>query len=117
MKYFILFIVAILLAIILFPIGFLFTMIKPKRNYYIKFKNYLFFISVSIDQMGNVVCGELFNSILIKEKIHLFGDEDETISSVMGRNKKINNLTILGKLLDWVLNKIDDDHTIKSIGY
>ena len=63
--------------------------------------------------MGNVVCGKLFDLVLVKG--HYFGDEDETISSAMGRAKLDNNLTILGKSLDWLLNLIDENHTIKNI--
>ena len=68
---------------------------------------------ISIDQLGNVVCGKLFDLTLVKK--HYFGDEDETISSAMGRAKLEGNLTILGKSLDWFLNLLDPNHSIKSI--
>jgi len=51
--------------------------------------------------------------MLVKKGKH-FGDEDETISSVLGRN--IDNLTIAGKCLVWLLNTIEKDHVQKAIG-
>ena len=60
----------------------------------------MFDLAHSIDQTGNVICERLFNHILIKSRIHRFGNPDETISSVLGKNKVINNLAFLGKGLD-----------------
>ena len=44
-----------------------------------------------------------------------FGDEDETISSVLGKNKLTKTLTKTGKTLDWILEKLDRNHSIESI--
>ena len=71
--------------------------------------------ALSIDQLGNVVCKELFNDILITPSGIPFGNPDETISSVLGKNKLNSSLTWLGKSLDWILNKLDPNHSIKSI--
>ena len=103
------FLVAILLSFVLFPIGFLFSMFYPKRG------RYMFKIALGIDQLGNVVCARLFNLFLITKEGYQFGNEDETISSVLGKNKKQNTLRFLGKLLDLILDQIDTDHSIKSI--
>jgi len=103
------FLVAILLSSVLFPIGFLFSMFYPKRG------RYMFKIALGIDQLGNVVCARLFNFFLITQEGHPFGNEDETISSVLGKNKKKGTLRFLGKLLDLILDQIDRDHSIKSI--
>jgi hypothetical protein len=72
-------------------------------------------IAVSIDQTGNVFCKELFNDALIYPKGHRFGNEDETISSVLGKNKLSNTLTWAGKLLDRILNVFEKDHSVISI--
>jgi len=79
--------------------------------------NYLFKIAYSIDQLGNVVCSELFNLTLIKYKknSYKFGNPDETISSVLGKNKQRKTLTTLGKWLSKFLNFLDRNHVIKSI--
>jgi hypothetical protein len=72
-------------------------------------------IAISIDQLGNTVCGALFNKVLITEEWHKFWDEDETISSAIWINKQLWTLKVLGKLLDRILDKIDPNHSIKSI--
>jgi len=103
------FLIAILLSILLFPIGFIVALFYPGR------RKYLFRIAVSIDQTGNVVCAKLFNIIFITGAGYKFGKEDETISSVLGKNKKQNTLRFLGKLLDLILDHIEKDHSVKSI--
>lgn len=105
----ILLLVAIVLCVLLFPVGFAIGLIPPKRN------NYLYNICIGLDQLGNVVCATLFNWALIKKDSPSFGNPDETISSVIGKNKVKNNLTILGKLLDLFLDLLDKNHTINSI--
>ncbi len=102
-------IVAIVLAIVLFPIGFVFSMFYPKRG------KYLYRIALGIDQLGNVVCARLFNFFLIDINGHKFGNEDETISSVLGKNKKTNTLTFFGIALDALLELIDKNHNIEAI--
>lgn len=105
----ILLILAILLAVILFPIGFVFSMFYPKRG------KYMYKIALGIDQLGNVVCARLFNFFLIDIKGHKFGNEDETISSVLGKNKRTNTLTLFGIALDALLELIDKNHNIDAI--
>ena len=102
-------IVAILLSIILFPIGFIVSMFYPKRG------KYLYKIALGIDQLGNVVCARLFNFFLIDMEGYQFGNEDETISSVLGKNKRANTLTFFGMALDALLELIDKNHNIEAI--
>ena len=109
-----LFIIAIVLFILLFPIGVI-TMLLPRRNWIDRTKKYLKGVAHSLDQTGNMVCERLFNYVLIKHRIHRFGNPDETISSVLGKNKQIDNLTRVGKSLDKILDKIDSNHSLKSI--
>ena len=79
-------------------------------------KKYLYNIARGIDQLGNVVCGQLFNLTLIYlSSIHKFGNEDETISGVIGKNKRKNTLTVIGRLLDALLDAIDKNHSIDAI--
>lgn len=91
------------------------TLINKKKAipYY---SNYIRQIAYSLDQLGNVLCKELFDLFLIKkESTNLFGNPDETISSVLGKNELGKNLTIIGKLLVWILNKLDYEHTKNAI--
>lgn len=134
MRGFVLMLVAIVLSCVLMPFGliyaFCFYVGKMQPIAYIKkLGDYCFAIAVSIDQLGNTVMSELFNAVLIKNSIqertgilesihvsaHKFGNPDETISSVIGKNKKNGTLTISGKALDYILNIFEKDHSIKSI--
>lgn len=114
MRGFVLLILALLLAIILLPIGFLFQIVTTAFR---SLNRYLFTIAKSIDQLGNVVCAELLNATMIKKDGYKFGFEDVTISHVLGMNKQIKTLTWTGKALSWLLNTIDKDHVEKAIEY
>jgi hypothetical protein len=94
-------VVSLALAVVLFPIGFIWTCIKSKRVFI-----YLYVIAYSIDQMGNVVCAYMFNKLIVKAEV--FGNPDETISSVMYQNR--HRLTTAGKCLYWLIEKIDTGH-------
>lgn len=109
MKYIGLLILTICLAIILLPVGFICSMFYSDRL------KHLYKICQGIDQLGNVVCAKLFDVILITKDGHPFGNEDEVISSVIGKNERAGTLTFVGKMLNWLLNAIDKNHTIKAI--
>jgi 8-oxo-dGTP diphosphatase len=112
MKEFILLCIAIVLAAVLLPIGFFVQIIFGFWN----IKAYFYKVALSIDQLGNVVCQNLFNcTLIIWSSPHRFGHEDETISSVLGKNEKEKTLSVLGKALCFLLNSIDKEHTYKSI--
>lgn len=113
----VLFMIAVVLIFLLTPIGLITTLALPRYDQLYAISKRLSKMALSIDQTGNVIMADLFNIILINKKGYKFGDEDETISSVLGKNKINNNLKPLGKALDWVLDKIDPNHSIKSIDY
>lgn len=114
MRGFILLIIALLLSLVVLPVGFAFQIITALFR---GIDKYLFRMAKSIDQLGNVVCEHLFNVTLIKKRGYKFGNEDVTISHVLGINKKINTLTYTGKLLSKLLNLIEKDHVEKAIEY
>jgi hypothetical protein len=73
-------------------------------------------MAIGVDQLGNTTATQLFNHALIKlTSAHKFGDPDETISSVLGKNKREESLTLIGKGLTWLLDSLDPNHAIKSI--
>ena len=73
-------------------------------------------LALSLDQLGNVIADDLFNWLLIRDDhIARFGDEDETISSVIGKNYLENNLTMLGRALRYLLHILDTNHSVNSI--
>ena len=124
-------IVAIFLTFFLFPFAFLVALIEGMvrnnvKSWMLKISRYFYDLAYSIDQFGNVLCAPLFNIVLIKEQViwidkygmmasFSFGDPDETISSVLGRNKLKNNLTYVGRSLANILNWIDEDHVENAV--
>ena len=114
MRGFILLLIALLLSVVLLPIGFTFQVIATLFR---SIDSYLFQIAKSIDQHGNLVCAELFNLTLIKRKGYKFGDMDKTISFVLGVNAETKTLTYLGKKVCNLLNVIEKDHVKKAVEY
>jgi hypothetical protein len=114
MRGFILLIIALILSVVLLPIGFIFQIIVTLFR---SIDTYLFQIAKSIDQHGNLVCAELFNLTLIKRKGYKFGDMDKTISFVLGVNAETKTLTYLGKKVCNLLNVIEKDHVKKAVEY
>lgn len=100
----ILFIIAYVLYLPLTLVNWLF--VKNKSGY---FKS----SAINLDKFGNREFRTLFNKTLSTG--HRFGDINETISSVLGKNQLTGTLTGLGKALVWILDKIDKDHALKSI--
>lgn len=118
-----LYLFAIVLSIILLPIGLAFAFFKmmyrqqfkelPKRMAY-KFLK----MAEGVDVYGNIVCAELFNSTLItKEANQFFGNRKETISSVLGKNELTKTLTSTGTTINKILNFLDPGHTARNIDY
>ena len=116
MKGLILYIISFLLKRIFLTVAICYNSIFLLLTFRFKdFDEYFFNLAIGNDQIGNVAGKYLFNHVLIKEDINQFGNPDETISSVIGKNKKKKNLTFLGKKLDFILNLFESNHSIKSI--
>lgn len=82
----------------------------------VKKKGYFKDTAINLDRFGNREFRFSLNKYLILEKSpDRFGSIEETISSVLGKNELSDNLTTLGKLICWVLDKIEKNHCIKSI--
>lgn len=110
---FLLFLISISIKIIIGFFSYIFgTIISINNNEWSKYNRDL---ALSNDRYGNVLCQYLFNRILITKKGYKFGNGKETISSCIGKNKKINTLTFLGKFLDKILDLLDNNHSIESI--
>lgn len=112
--------VSLLLAAILYPLGLALTFIINlyKRRWKFSFKRLdqqFLSIATSIDASGNVICKDLFNLILIKKGGYEFGKRKETISSVLGKNQRDKTLTRTGKVIVFILDKIETDHCLISI--
>ena len=83
----------------------------------IKFKDLGYFKSsaVNLDRFGNFEFRTLFNLVLRKKEGYQFGNFEETISSVLGKNQRDNTLSRTGKVLVWILDMIEKEHCKKSI--
>jgi len=104
-------ILAIVLSVILYPIGFLYALV----TFRLRLKDYYYAIAISIDQLGNVVMAAMFNKLLIEEDAqYKFGNPDWTISAVLGGNLLTMRLRPLGLWFVKILDSIDDNHCINA---
>lgn len=119
MKQITLLIVSVILIGLFIPISlltcFVMLFIKDSRERYSKINKYSYALAYSIDLLGNVLGSPLFNIILIKHGGYCFGFPGETISSVLGKNLKLNMLTRTGKLMVKLLDLFEKDHCLISI--
>lgn len=100
----------ILYALVSLPLKMSFKALIKRWN------QYLFVLAMAIDQFGNVAMQDLFNDLLLTQNAtHHFGHEDETISSVLGKNKATNTLSKAGKILAHFLDWLDPNHVLNSI--
>ena len=117
---FLLLIAALLLSVVLVPLGLLCTLcfcvfrLSPYQA--LDYLNRLAgSLALSIDLLGNVICGDLFNTYLRKTGGYSFGRYNQTISAVLGHNKALGTLTDLGRVLANLLNFIDEEHVENAI--
>jgi hypothetical protein len=105
---------------ILKPISIIYTLIKLlivcKGNFKL-FSRYLVRIAMAHDQADNTVVRFLFNDVLLKKEpdSYKFGNMDEKISSVLGKNQKRKTLNGLGRFINGILHSLEEDHSINSI--
>jgi hypothetical protein len=117
---FVLFIVSLILLAIVFAISFVLTPI-----YYIitlKWKSgfkqldrWFYKMALSIDQFGNVACAKVLKLMFTKRNGHDFGDEDDTVSYVLGRNQYKKTLTGAGRLMVKILDRLEENHCTIAI--
>ncbi len=119
-KSFLLFCIAILLFLITAPLGFLYAVIRQSC---IKSVNslsvYFLELALALDNAGNVLMQHVLNDLLLikNQKIYLFGNKMETISSVIGKNLLSHTLNKTGLALNAFLHWLDKDHSLNSINY
>lgn len=113
---FILFVISVLCGLVFLPVGMvsgvLILLVRFNKN---EGDDYFRNLALSVDQFGNVAMSPLFNLILIKEGGYKFGNPDETISSVIGKNEEVGKLNFISRGIAWILNKLDRGHTVNSI--
>ena len=129
-KSLVLFCVAGILSVILLPLGILWTVgeilvrIFSSSQKKSAFAKSIWFLTATLhslalwqDQIGNAVCRDLFNRLLIEEDGYKFGKVQETISSVLGKNQLLDKLSLTGRALVVLLELFEEEHCIKSIIY
>lgn len=129
-KSLVLFWVAGALSVVLLPLGIIWTVgeiivrIFSSSQKKSAFAKSLWFLTATLhslalwlDQIGNAVCRDLFNRLLIEEDGYKFGKVQETISSVLGKNQMLDTLSLWGWILVSILELFEEDHCIKSIIY
>lgn len=105
------------MGFLLFIIAYVFFLPLSLVNWLFVKDKYGYFMSsaINLDKFGNREFRTLLNKILILDNGYQFGRIEETISGVLGKNQLKGTLTGLGKIIVWLLDKIDTNHSIKSI--
>ena len=117
---FVLFVISAIIASVLGPVAFVYTILRSifrmsRTELQMLFGRLFYFMAYSIDQFGNVIGQYLFNDTLIsRNSTYKFGNPDVTISAVLGMNKKNKTLSKLGTYICNVLNYIDPNHVEKA---
>ena len=116
----ILFMISVVASIVLYPLGFIYSLLRLATSMRFsmwskRFDQILKSTAVSVDKTGNVFMQELFNDVMIKKIGYRFGQDDETISSVLGKNKVAGTLTKFGRAMSCFLDRIDPNHVENSI--
>lgn len=107
----ILLLIAIVLSILFYPIGLVYAILTRGLKSLSKDS---WDSTISIDKLGNVWCKHLFNDLLIHANGYRFGNPTDTISRVLGINKRDNTLYPLGRAVAFILNAIDKSHVEKA---
>ena len=80
-----------------------------------KGEGYFFSSALSLDKWGNREFRAMLNRYLITKQGYKFGNPNETISSVLGKNLGTGTLTKHGIKLVKLLDILDKNHVQKSI--
>lgn len=112
---------ALVLAVVLGPLGIVGTFVYSVLRLFVNPRYVLNYLSqsalslaLSIDLMGNVICKDAFNATMRKQGGYGFGQYNETISSVLGKNKALGTLTDFGRLVANLLNFFDPGHVERA---
>ena len=102
-----------LLWIVNFP---LVLIIHTKKQGFLRTVNgYWMQDAINLDRFGNNTYRTLWNFIFIEKNGYKFGNENETISSALGKNQRDGTLILCGLFICFVLDALDEDHCKKSI--
>ena len=105
------------MGVILYFIAYiLFLPLSIINFFFVMNRGYFMDSAINIDKFGNREFRASLNKCLIKQNSPFrFGDINETISSVLGKNQRFGYLTKFGKIICSILDFIDENHCEKSI--
>lgn len=113
---FLLAIIARILFVLIWILNPIFVFIKNihKRAFWEVQNKHWFTDALELDIYGNYACRTTWN-IILQRNGYGFGNKGETISSALGKNQRDKTLTGFGKVLCWILDRIDRNHCANSI--
>lgn len=77
---------------------------------------YFYGLALALDHFGNVAFDRQLSYLFLTDYYwHPFGNSWETVSSVLGKNKRTGNLNQFGSWMCAFLDWLDKDHCEKSI--
>jgi len=109
----VLFIIAQITTPIFNLIGLVYSLFRFKS--FKELNSYFETVARSKDQHSNAVLKYLFNDIMTKKGGFEFGNEDQTLSYVFGKNKELKKLNLFGKFWANFLNKLESNHVENSV--
>lgn len=77
--------------------------------------SYVLKVLIWLDQGLNVVFWPVLNPLFRPHPSARFGSEDETLSSVMGKNMRLGHCKTCSFICRYILHPIDKDHCQESI--
>lgn len=105
-----LYIMATFIWIILTPINWVIVALKHGIS-----NQYFLETATDIDKFGNRNFRAFLNCTMRISKGYEFGNVGETISSALGKNKRLKTLSWFGKMFASILDFLDKNHCEKSI--
>ena len=106
----ILYIIATIFWVILTPINWIIVTFKHGLS-----NQYFRETAVDIDKFGNRNFRTFFNTTMKIKDGYAFGNVNETISSVLGKNQRDKTLSWFGIIICFILDWLDEDHCKNSI--
>jgi len=107
------------MGVLLFIIAYILLLPLTIFNFFVVLdRKYFLDTAINIDKFGNRELRASLNKYLItKDSKDRFGVNNETISSVLGKNQQNKRLTKLGICISNILDFLDKNHCRKSITY
>ena len=105
-----LYLIAILLWLIITPINWIIVTFKHGLS-----NSYFRETAIDIDKFGNRNFRTFLNATMRIKNGYEFGNVNETISSALGKNQREKTLSCFGKIICFILDKLDKNHCEKSI--